>query len=47
MNYLIPSPSGRSKIIGSLSPPLWMNSNVKSGREKKKKKKKTPICSQH
>lgn len=34
MHYLIPSPSGLSKIIGSLSPALWMNSYVKSEGQK-------------
>lgn len=28
--YLIPNPSGLSKMIGSLRPLLWMNSYVKS-----------------
>lgn len=31
--YLIPNPSGFSKMIGSLSPLLWMNSYVKSIRK--------------
>lgn len=31
--YLIPNPSGLSKIIGSLRPLLWMNSYVKSNRK--------------
>lgn len=31
---MIPSPSGLSKMIGSLRPPLWMNSYVKSKKYK-------------
>lgn len=33
--YLSPSPSDFSKMIGSLSPPLWTNSYVKSAKEYK------------